>query len=131
VKKATVQRILFTEVDHAFVNPVTDRYRSQINNAFGDRAKWTTDNSSFYNSPTAVFNEYMTWAVFLVYVEDKLSAADFATTRQLTVQLMEGSRRFQRFGAFTTELLRLYHERARGKTVTDLYPQIIAWASAN
>jgi hypothetical protein len=131
VKKATVQRILFTEVDHAFVNPTTDRYRAEINTAFANRAKWTTDNSSFYDSPTAVFNEYMTWAAFLVFVEERLSAADFDTVRQLTVQLMEGSRRFQRFGLFTTELLRLYHERAPGKTVADLYPQILAWASAH
>jgi hypothetical protein len=131
VKKATVQRILFTEVDHAFVNPTTDRYRAEINTAFGNRAKWTTDNSSFYDSPTAVFNEYMTWAAFLVFVEERLSAADFDTVRQLTVQLMEGSRRFQRFGLFTTELLRLYHERAAGKTIADLYPQVLAWASAH
>lgn len=131
VKKATVQRILFTEVDHAFVNPTTDRYRAEINTAFGNRAKWTTDNSSFYDSPTAVFNEYMTWAAFLVFVEERLSAADFDTVRQLTVQLMEGSRRFQRFGLFTTALLRLYHERAPGKTVADLYPQILDWASTD
>ena len=130
VKKATVQRILFTEVDHAFVNPVTDRHRAEINTAFGNRARWTTDNSSFYDSPTAVFNEYMTWAVFLVFAEERLSAADFATVNQLTVQLMEGSRRFQRFGAFTTELVRLSKERAPGKTIADLYPGIIAWAAA-
>jgi uncharacterized protein DUF4932 len=131
VKKATVQRILFTEVDHAFVNPVTDRYRAAINSAFGNRAKWTTDNSSFYDSPTAVFNEYMTWAAFLLFAQERLSAADFDTVRQLTGQLMEGSRRFQRFGAFTTELSRLYRERSPGKTVADLYPQILAWASAS
>lgn len=130
VKKATVQRILFTEIDHAFVNPVTDRHRSEINNAFGNRARWTTDNSSFYDSPTAVFNEYMTWAVFLVFAEERLSPADFETVNQLTVQLMEGSRRFQRFGAFTTELVRESKARAPGKTIADLYPGIIAWAAA-
>jgi hypothetical protein len=131
VKKATVQRILFTEVDHAFVNPTSDRYRESINNAFGNRSKWTTDNSSFYDSPTAVFNEYMTWTAFLLFVENRLSAADFDAVRELTVQLMEGSRRFQRFGVFTTEVLRLYRDRASGRTVADLYPQILAWASAN
>jgi len=131
VKKATVQRILFTEVDHAFVNPVTDRYRTQVNSAFGNRAKWTTDNSSFYDSPSAVFNEYMTWAAFLLFAQDRLSAEDFDTVRQLTVQLMEGSRRFQRFGVFATELLRLYRERPAGRTVADLYPQLLAWASTN
>ena len=131
VKKATVQRILFTEVDHAFVNPVTDRYRTQITSAFGNRTKWTTDNSSFYDSPTAVFNEYMTWAAFLLFAQERLTTTDFDTVRQLTVQLMEGSRRFQRFGVFTAELSRLYREREPGKTVADLYPQMVAWALAN
>lgn len=130
VKKATVQRILFTEVDHAFVNPVTDRHRAEISSAFGNRATWTTDNSSFYNSPNTVFNEYMTWAVFLVFAEERLSPADFETVRQMTVQLMEGSRRFQRFGAFTTELVQLSKGRPAGKTIADLYPGIIAWAAA-
>jgi hypothetical protein len=55
VRKATVQRILFTEIDHAFVNPTTDRHRASITSAFSNRAKWTTDASSFYDSPTAVF----------------------------------------------------------------------------
>jgi hypothetical protein len=131
VKKATVQRILFTEVDHAFVNPTTDRHRSAINSAFGNRAKWTTDSSGFYDSATAVFNEYMTWAAFLVFVQDRLSAADFDTVRQLTVQQMEGSRRFQRFGVFTAELLQLYAKRTPGATVASLYPQIIAWSASN
>jgi hypothetical protein len=131
VKKATVQRILFTEIDHAFVNPTTDRYRSGITSAFGDRAKWTTDASSFYNSPIAVFNEYMTWAAFLLFAEDRLSQTDFDTVRQQTVQLMEGSRRFQRFGAFTSKLLELYQNGAPGTTVADLYPQIIAWSSTS
>ena len=131
VKKATVQRILFTEIDHAFVNPTTDRHRSAITNAFGNRAKWTTDASSFYNSPTAVFNEYMTWGVFLLFAHDGLSAADFETVRQATVQLMEGARRFQRFGAFSAELLRLYQSRAANTTVAGLYPQIIDWAVGN
>jgi hypothetical protein len=129
VKKATVQRILFTELDHAFVNPVTDRYRTAITGAFADRAKWTTDTSTFYDSPTAVFNEYMTWAVFLLFVSARLSQPDFEAVRQMTVQLMETTRRFHRFGPFTDQLLQLRRTGATALTVADLYPQIIEWAS--
>lgn len=131
VRKATVQRILFTEIDHAFVNPTTDRHRASITGAFSNRAKWTTDASSFYDSPTAVFNEYMTWSVFLLFAHDRLSEPDFETVRRLTVQLMEGSRRFQRFSAFSAQLLTLYENRAPGTTVAALFPQIIAWASTS
>ena len=129
VRKATVQRILFTEVDHAFVNPKTDAYQSRVNSIFGSRSKWTTDGSSFYDSPVAVFNEYMTWAVFLLFVDGRVSDEDFQIVRNNTVQLMEGSRRFQRFGAFATEVQRLYRNRSASTRVADLYPQILDWAA--
>lgn len=128
VQKATIQRIVFTEIDHNFVNPVTSQYLSRVGTAFGTRSKWTTDGSSFYNSTEAVFNEYMTWGVFLLYVESRVSADDFPTVVQLTTQLMEGSRRFQRFGPFAQELLRLYHARTNGARARDLYPAILDWA---
>ena len=129
VQKGIVQRIVFTEIDHNFVNPVTDQYRNPVTAAFGTRSKWTADASSFYQSPIAVFNEYMTWAVFLLYIESRVSAVDFDTLVRLTTALMEGSRRFQRFGAFTQELLRLYHERPAGSRVSTLYPAILEWAA--
>jgi hypothetical protein len=130
VQKATIQRIVFTEIDHNFVNPVTTQYSSRVNSVFGNRSKWTTDQSSFYNSAEAVFNEYMTWGVFLLYVESRVNSEDFQTVVQLTTQLMEGSRRFQRFGSFTQELLRLYHARTNGARARDLYPAILDWAQA-
>jgi hypothetical protein len=128
VQRATVQRLVFTEIDHNFVNPVTDQYRSRVENAFGTRSQWTTDNSSFYGSPVAVFNEYMTWAVFLLYIEGRVGAEDFIEVVRRTTTQMEGSRRFQRFGMFAQELLRLYHHRPAGSRVAALYPAMLEWA---
>jgi hypothetical protein len=48
---------------------------------------------------------------------------------RLTTATMEGSRRFQRFGLFARELLRLYHERTPGTRVPALYPAILEWAA--
>lgn len=128
VRKAMVQRLVFTEIDHNFVNPVSDQYRIQIASAFSTRSEWTTDGSSFYQSPIAVFNEYMTWAVFLAYIEGRVSAADFSEVVSLTTTTMESSRRFQRFGRFAQELLRLYRERPAGSRVPMLYPALLEWA---
>ncbi|MEX2283423.1 MAG: DUF4932 domain-containing protein [Gemmatimonadota bacterium] len=128
VGQAMLQRVLFTEIDHSFVNPVTDQYRTDVERAFGQRAKWTTDASTFYQSPLAVFNEYMTWAVFILFIDGRLSAEDFAEVVRRTESQMEGSRRFQRFGAFNQELLGLYRGRASGQRVPNLYPAIIDWA---
>lgn len=129
VQRATLQRIVFTEIDHHFVNPVTDQYRAQVSTAFGTRSKWTTDASSFYDSPVTVFNEYMTWAVFLLYVEGRVSAEDFSEVVRLTTALMENSRRFQRFEVFAQELRRLYHERPPQSRVPMLYPAMLGWAA--
>jgi len=129
VQKATVQRLVFTEIDHHFVNPVTEQYRSHVTDAFGPRSAWTTDGSSFYQSPVAVFNEYMTWAVFLLYIESRVGAEDFTEVVRQTTATMEGSRRFQRFGLFARELLRLSHERLPGSRVPALYPAILDWAA--
>jgi hypothetical protein len=128
VHQAIMQRIVFTEIDHNFVNPVTDQYRSRVENAFGTRSKWTTDGSSFYDSPVAVFNEYMTWAVFLLYAEGRFSTEDFTEVARLTTAQMESSRRFQRFGMFAQELRRLDHDRPAGSRVATLYPDILKWA---
>jgi hypothetical protein len=130
VQQAIVQRIVFTEVDHQFVNPVTDQSAAQVTRAFGTRSKWTTDGSSFYQSPVAVFNEYMTWAVFLLYLEGRLDAGDFAETVRLTTELMEGARRFHRFGLFAEELRRLYRTRPEGSRVPSLYHAMLEWAAA-
>jgi hypothetical protein len=129
LRKGTVERILFTEIDHPFVNPATTRHLARVNEIFGQRAKWTTDASSFYPGGEQVFNEYMTWAAFVLYADQSRPPRDFAEVSANTVLAMEKSRGFGRFGAFTTELLRLYRERQGGQRVTDLYPAILDWAA--
>ena len=128
VNQALVQRSVFTEIDHTFVNPVTNQYRSRVDGAFGTRSKWTSDGSSFYGSPVAVFNEYMTWGVFLLYIEGRVSAEDFIEVVRRTTTQMENSRAFQRFGMFAQELLRLYRNRPAASRVSELYPAILEWA---
>ena len=129
VRSSFVQRILFTEIDHNFVNPVTDQFANRVDAVFSDRTKWTTDASSFYTSPRAVFNEYMTWAVFFLYLDGRVSATDFNTILNSTTSLMQGGRRFSKFSAFNQELLRLWRSRAAGATVRDLYPAMLDWAA--
>ena len=128
VRHGLVQRILFTEIDHLFVNPVSARYRTEIDRAFGDRRRWTTDNSTFYTSATDVFNEYMTWSVFFLFIDGRVPAQDFDRLLALSSSVMEGSRGFFRFGDFTRELLRLWRNRAPGMSVVELFPAILRWA---
>jgi hypothetical protein len=78
VSNGLITRFVFTEIDHNYVNPESDKYIDQINIAFADREKWTAGKESKgYNSPYSVFNEYMTWSVYLLFCYDQYSTADF------------------------------------------------------
>ena len=64
--------IVFTEIDHNYVNPITSKYRDDVEKIFSNRTVWTkeggdTDN---YTTPESVFNEYMTHALFCLYVQE-------------------------------------------------------------
>lgn len=119
------ERIVFTEIDHNYVNPVTDRFRREVDRVFGDWRAWNTGDG--YASPYLTFNEYMTWAVFTLYAADAYDDDTFREVVERSERLMEGRRGFVRFRAFDHELLRLYRETGAA-TVRELYPAILEWA---
>ena len=123
-------RVVFTEIDHNFVNPISAKYLSAIDTAFSERSKWVDEaiGSSMYATPSAVFNEYMTWAVFTLYANDNFPEQDVLQFMTKMEKQMENSRGYVRFKEFNRELLRLYKENP-DKTVDELYPAILAWSS--
>lgn len=120
--------IVFTEIDHNYVNPATSMYAKQIDSIFSKRDTWAKkgNSSDFYESPVSVFNEYMTHAAFCLYIADSYDkpVADFVISKRES--LMVDRRNFIRFKEFDQELLRLHRENKNLKTV-DLYPMIVAW----
>jgi hypothetical protein len=130
VREALITRSVFTEIDHNYVNPVTDNaeYLDRIDLAMRDFRKWNTQRG--YGNPAQTFNEYMTWATYTLFAKDYYDADVFAEANAYTVDQMEGQRGFPRFGAFNAALLDLYENRASGTTVADLYPDVLAWLKA-
>ncbi|MFD2248374.1 DUF4932 domain-containing protein [Pontibacter ruber] len=122
-------RIVFTEIDHNFVNPTSDRYLKQINEVFADRAKWVVESNgtSAYSQPYNVFNEYMTWSVYSLYCLDKFSAEDNAIFIPLMEQQMEQRRGFVRFGEFNQKLISLYKENPN-ISIDELYTTMLDWS---
>lgn len=115
-------RVVFTEIDHNYVNPVSDLYVDEINKALADRAKWAAPEiTNGYPNAYAVFNEYMTFGVFLLYAQEKLPAKDHAQLRARTIRMMETQRGFLRFGAFVDALEKTYASSS-DKRIADLYP---------
>jgi len=125
--------IVFTELNHGFINPAAEPYREAIGRAFADRGPWATPGSSAdsYQGAMSLFLEMMNWALVAVLADDVAPAADRAELIARLDQFMgEQGRGFPRFAPFRAELERLYRARAPGHTVESLYPAMIAWCEA-
>lgn len=123
-------RVLFTELDHNYVNPVTDNYRDAVNEIFKKREKWARGSrSQYYPDAYLVFNEYMTWAVFTLYCYDNYSNVDFEAYMEKTEKFMDIKRGFINYQKFDRALLDIYKKNKGKKTVSELFPLILKWCS--
>jgi len=123
VTKGLVERMVFTEMDHHYVNPTTDlddNY-SKVIEEFRDLSYW--NEGTGYNKEVLTFNEYMTWATFLIYAKEKYELNDYVEIKKATVDMMN-YRKFVRFEDFADKLiqLRTLHNNA---TVESLYPHLL------
>ena len=117
----------FTELDHNFVNPLSGRHVGKLNAVFSDRQLWAAGGQGEgCSSPIAVFNEYMTWAVYLLYVEDHFDEETSRGHAAVVTEFMEERGDFPVFDDF---LARLQAERRRRDVpVSTLYPELLDWA---
>lgn len=120
--------IVFTEINHGYINPEADKYGGRVAKAISNRARWVDKaKGPGYYGGVAAFNEYMNWALV------SLRIADYAPREEQDVmianidRMMTDRRGFPRFESFDKFLVELYRKRRPGRTVADLYPQIIEW----
>ncbi len=120
--KAGASRMVFTEIDHNYVNPMSDLYTKEIRRAFRNRELWASGGfSSAYNSSYAIFNEYMTWAIFILYAKDKYAHEDFLLIKKMVEDMMVEYRGFPKFRWFSDRLLELYTSKSHDIRVSDLF----------
>lgn len=121
--------VVFTEIDHNYVNPVSGQHRAALDAALNRREFWAASDGDTrnYGSPYAVFNEYMTHATYLLYERERLNPADFEVVKTSRVRLMTQRRKFVRFAEFYEAIAGLYDRRTANQTLTDLYPAILDW----
>jgi hypothetical protein len=82
-----------------------------------------------YDHPVSTFNEYMTWAVFSLYLKDHFSAAVFEKRNEAEAAFMATRRGFKKFKEFNAELLELYLHRKENERVYDLHSPMVQWAN--
>ena len=132
LNELAASRVIFTEIDHNFVNPISNEYGSQITKALSNRNQWVDDKHfgvAGYKTPVKVFNEYMTWATYTLYAYDNFKEDDFENYIHKMENQMENGRGFVKFKEFNQMLFSLYKNKPETKKVVDLYPEVINWFS--
>ncbi len=124
----TAARIAFTEIDHNYVNRATERFIAQRGSLTFEPTFWSTGSANAYGSAETVFNEYMTWSVFLLWARDYYPPETRDAAVQATVNFMEGRRGFTHFAAFDAEVARLCARQRGRENIPALYPDLLRWA---
>ncbi|NQX92900.1 MAG: DUF4932 domain-containing protein [Flavobacteriales bacterium] len=123
---ATSYHYLFTELDHGFVNPTSDFYQSALDSCFNAEV-WDDESGYNENGGNGVFNEYMTWAVYDLFLKEQFP--EVAEEINLYWCYQNESRGFPYAYLFNQELQKLYERKSENETVKDLYPELLAWCS--
>lgn len=123
-------RVVFTEIDHNFVNPISGQYFEEIEASLSNRTIWATEgnrNASYYTSPFMVFNEYMTWAVFSLYCYDRFGKEKADQYLKGMIWQMEDDRGFPLFGEFNEKLIQVYQNKAGD--MHQIFDEMLAWCA--
>lgn len=124
IKAGGMARVVFTEIDHNYVNPVSDLFRDSLQLAIPDYKFWNSGNG--YNDSYSTFNEYMTWGVFSLYALDTYSKQNVDTIIQIPANQMNKGRGFNQFLDFNNELIAQYKANNKPK-IPLLYEPMLAW----
>lgn len=130
INKARYIGTVMTEIDHNYVNPVSDKYKKELNELINEthRTKWTNGGASnSYKTGYKVFNEYMTHAVYLLFATQELNDSDKKIVEKSKIDVMIRVRKFIKFAEFYEQVKLLHQNRKSNETITDLYPKIIEW----
>lgn len=113
---------LFTEMDHGYVNPLTARFREQLDASF-DKHLWDSGSGyDEYKGQEAVFNEYMTWALYDVFVQEQVGARGDSICLKWGYQCV--TRGFLAADLFARRVVELCGMQ---RTLPEVYPEMLDW----
>ena len=112
---------LFTEMDHGYVNPISDKYEKLITSNF-NLTKW--DKESGYPGINS-FNEYMTWAVYDLFIKENFPKV--ADSIALQWQYQNASRGFIAQNLFAKKVSELYFKQKANRRIENIYKPLLKW----
>ena len=119
-------RVMFTEIDHNYVNPPSDLNKEAIDRLFKDRDVWVDEKVygvSAYPTPIKVFNEYMTYGVFLLYCKSHYDDENCKKVTQEVIDLMK-ERGFPKMKEFSENLFKI-SSKNQDKKIDQWYPEFL------
>ncbi|MDI9312870.1 MAG: DUF4932 domain-containing protein [Limnohabitans sp.] len=122
-ERCTEIHSLFTEMDHGYVNPTTDINDNLVTKNF-DENIWN-NKSGYEKQGNAVFNEYMTWAVYDLF--NQMYYPELADEINLYWHFQNESRGFIYSQFFAQKLKELYKNNKQNEHIKDLYPKLLKW----
>jgi hypothetical protein len=126
LEQTNLMRMVFTEIDHNYVNPTTKKV-GRAEQAMGQWQQWGGGQTS-YRGAEMVFNEYMTFGLFALFSHDRFVGQDAKVGMPDVISLME-RRGFTKYGAFQQELLR-YYQTEPAATGEGLTAHMMDWCQA-
>lgn len=124
--------IVFTEINHGYINPEADKYADRISKAISNRDRWVDKSKGpGYYGGNGVFNEYMNWGLVSLRIADYAPREEQDKMIAAVDRMMTKGRGFPQFEEFDKFLVALYRNHRPGQTLADLYPQIIEWFEKN
>lgn len=110
---------VFSEIDHGYVNPISDKYSKEIKESF-NLMNW--DKKSGYTGVSS-FNEYMTWAVYDLFIKENFpkEKTDSLSAIYHKVNIRRG---FIAQNLFSEKLIELYK---KNKSLDKLYVPLLKW----
>lgn len=131
ILSSKLEREVFTEISHNYVNPISDQYINEIEQAMPDYTQWNKQKSGYSNN-VSTYNEYMTWAVFSLYAMDTYAQEDLEEIISIQEDFMVDRRKFVLYKEFNQYLMQLYQDQKQDAASIDieaLYPATLAWMS--
>lgn len=124
--------IVFTEINHGYINPEAEKYAGRVSHAISNRDFWVDKKmGKNYYGGNAAFNEYMNWALVSLRIIDYVPAEEQNRLTAAIDDMMTQRRGFPQFARLDKFLIDLYKNRKPNQTLADLYPQIIEWFEKN
>ena len=124
-KRIVENHSLFTEMDHGYINPISDKYEKLITSNF-NIVKW--DKESGYPGINC-FNEYMTWAVYDLFIKENFPKVSDSIALQW--QYQNSSRGFIAQNLFSKKVAELYFNQKGIKKIENIYTPLLKWCKKN